>query len=192
MSKKIKTIIIIAIVAVSIFALVSLYWVLFYFLRVKPNIDIAKEIEQGNMAAVSFVESFEDEGTTYYSWYDDTANYNINTPPFLKFRFGFQALTTLKYDKDFKLEDPYVYDLRYNVKTLWENAEYRVIVEDYSNVPAPETIDDGSVNFSGEPENYDLVFDENMNLIDGDKEIYSKHKDRIEKLYDACKKYIAK
>ena len=140
MSKKIKTIIIIAIVAVSIFALVSLYWVLFYFLRVKPNIDIAKEIEQGNMAAVSFVESFEDEGTTYYSWYDDTANYNINTPPFLKFRFGFQALTTLKYDKDFKLEDPYVYDLRYNVKTLWENAEYRVIVEDYSNVPAPETI----------------------------------------------------
>ncbi len=165
MKKSIKRLIIVFALLLTIFAGISIAWLIHY------NTLIAPMLKNENL---------EYEGTSsywkHYSVHDDnsSATYSVAAPRFLKFIGNLDVITSTNYDKDWNLETDYTYSLLYNPR-LFSNNLYDFTVRDYTDCESM-----GDIH-----KTYSIFLDKDWNLVSESEEgAYEEFKDEIHSFFN--------
>lgn len=166
-SFKIKLFIVIALVAV--FAAVSISWLVFYNVEVKPFV---KSADNHNLTASNSL----DDMATYYDGYDNDDNptwyYELEIPYFLNFDCEIMTGSTVIVNAP----EPLFAYRSYYIPHLFKKDEYKLSIKDY----AEPTVD------------HNITVDENMIFVSGDKEYYDEHYDKLKLTFDSMKETFGK
>ena len=166
---RIKLFIVIALVAV--FAAVSISWLVFYNVEVKPFV---KSADNHNLTASNSL----DDMATYYDGYDNDDNptwyHELEVPYFLNFNCEIMTSSMRHISPDAPAPS-YVYR-SYYIPHLFKKDEYKLSVTNDSELTLY----------------HNIVVDEDMEFISGDKEYYDEHYDKLKLTFDSMKETFGK
>lgn len=165
MKKIVKRLIIVVALLLTIFAGVSIAWLIHYNTLIAPMLKN---------------EDLKYEGTSLYwkrySAHDEENHilYTVAAPRFLKFIGNISVITAANYDEDWSLETDYVFSLLYNPR-LFSNNLYSFDIYDYTDC---EKMGDTHKTYS-------IFLDKDWNLVKESEEgIYEEFKDEIHSFFN--------
>ena len=186
-SKWLKILIVLLIIAVVIFAALSVAWLVYYNNKVKPIMACLDKYE-------CYVDHDNDTRCTYYSYEDEEEmkGFDISIPDFLEFYACVQAITPSISELDPETGEfieltEYTYYFSYIPEVFGDNS-YSLRIDHY---PVSNTSgEDGVYITSGATESYHIDIDKDMNFISGDKTMYEEHYDELKQIFDQTKELV--
>lgn len=194
-SKRLKIIVSMISVALILFAVVSIAWVIFYHSYVKPLEESICSYTEG-LPTISLLGSGVtewctiDEGwnnSTLYDYhnYNKFASHTLEVPDFLNFRIWIQSITPHYSEIDpetnriIQVSDYTYYFSHY--RDFFRN-DYSFRIDDYTG--SKSEYENDTYISSGPTASYVITIDKDMNFISGDKALYDEHYVELKKLYD--------
>ena len=165
MRKIVKRLIIAVALLLTIFAGISIAWLIHYNTLIAPMLK-NENLEYEGISSYWKKYSAHDE--------DNRIGYTVAAPRFLRFIGNISVITGTSYDEDWNLETDYTYSLLYNPR-LFSNNLYDFTVRDYTDCESMGDI----------PKTYSIFLDKDWNLVSESEEgIYEEFKDEIHSFFN--------